>query len=147
MAKANPSNVSNEPNNEIANVGLIQQLIAWLSILVTPTEAKRFVCLILIAMGVHRFSIHDATGVSDRTIRTLQKSVKDEESVDNIMRVKGNRGRKPKLAEVEAEIEKAIEEGAFQTRAEVVQMVKDEFDIDISVWTAGRFLKKKALES
>lgn len=124
------------------NNWVIDEIIKWLELFMPVTIAKKIVCLILIAMRIHRFAIAENTGVSDRTIRTLQKAVKEKQPIDSLLTIKNGRGRKSKLTDVEAEIIQRIEEGQFETRSQVVQMIKDEFGIEISVATAGRILKK-----
>lgn len=146
MSKDKTVNSDDELRDKSAH-GIIEGIIKWLELLMPVTVARRIVCLILIAVGVHRFRIADLTGVSDRTIRTLQKAVKEKQPIAPLLSVKAGRGRKSKLADFEAEVVKRVAEGQFETRTQVVQMIKDDFGIEISVTTAGRLLKKTASES
>lgn len=138
----NPEKIENEKVHWV-----IAAVIKFLELLMSTTIARRIVCLILIAADVHRTQIAGLTGVSDRTIRTLQKAVKEKQPISSLLAVKAGRGRKSKLEDIESEIVRRIETGDYQTRAEVVQMIKDEFGIEVSVWTAARLLKKTAFAS
>ena len=52
------------------------------------------------------------------------------------------RGRKAKSADVESEILDEIEKGNYHTRQQIADMIKDKFNITVTVTAVSRLLKK-----
>jgi len=55
-------------------------------------------------------------------------------------------GRKGKAADVEEQILAELEKGNYHTRQQIADMVKEKFDISMSVWAIGRFLRQYRTE-
>jgi transposase len=95
--------------------------------------------LALIAAGLPNVRITELTGLCDRSIRYLKKALADGDT-QNIFTVNGG-GRKGKLADVEKEILEEIENSNYHSRQEIADMILEKFDIKVSLFAVGRFLK------
>jgi len=123
--------------------GIISVILNFLALFMPKTLAKRVVSMILIAGGLPVSHITKITGLTERSIRSFGKQVR-EGNTSTLLQRKEGRGRKGKAADVEEQILTELEKGNYHTRQQIADMVKERFDISMSVWAIGRFLKKTA---
>ena len=66
-----------------------------------------------------------------------------EEDIGNLLVIKKGSGQKSKISGVEAEILKELEQNNYHTCQQIADMIKEKFQIQISVSAVGKFLKKR----
>ncbi len=123
--------------------GIISIILNFLVLFMPKTLAKRVISIILIAAELPVSRITEITGLTERSIRSFGKEVRERNTSD-LLKFKEGRGRKGKAADEEAQILTELERGNYHTRQQIADMVKEKFDIAMSVWAIGRFLKKTA---
>lgn len=135
-----------EKNNYISDekkvIGIISIILKFLALFMPITLAKRVVGIILIAAGLQVSHIAKITGITERSIRSYGKAIR-EGKTDGLLKLKNGRGRKGKAADIETEIIEEVEKGNYHTRQQIADMIKEKFHISISVYSVGRFLKKR----
>lgn len=129
------------PMDKAANI--LKQVIEYLSQFMPKTLAKRLVSIVLIAVNIPVPTIEELSVASKRSLWTLHKSIK-ESTVAQLMETKPGRGREGKLDCIEAEIIEELETNNYHTYQEVVDMIEDQHNVQVSRSAVGRFLKKKA---
>ena len=85
-------------------------------------------------------NINRLTGYGESTIRKLKSDMR-KKSLSEILTIRGG-GRKAKSADVEKEILDEIEKGNYHTRQQIADMIKDKFNITVTVTAVSRLLKK-----
>ena len=85
-------------------------------------------------------NINRLTGYGESTIRKLKSDMR-KKSLSEILTIRGG-GRKAKSADVENEILDEIEKGNYHTRQQIADMIKDKFNITVTVTAVSRLLKK-----
>ncbi len=123
--------------------GIISTILNFLVLFMPKTLAKRVVSMILIAAELPVSRITEITGLTERSVRSFGKEVR-ESNTSRLLQIKEGRGRKGKAADVEEQILTQLEKENYHTRQQIADMVKEKFDISMSVWAIGRFLKKTA---
>jgi len=121
---------------------ILKQVISFLQLFLPETLAKRLVALILLAIGV---SVKDAiglTGLSERSLWSLKKSIR-ETPVAELMVIKSGSGRKAKTKGLEEQILTELDSHNYHTRQEIADMIEEKFHVCISRSTVGRLLKKR----
>lgn len=127
-----------EDNDTIA---CIKAVINFLQLFIPVTTAKKLVCVILISTGMPVSQIVQFVGLSERSVQSTGRAVKDG-SISSILAHKKTSGRKSKTANVEDQILEELENGNYHTRQQIADMIKDKFHITISLPAVGRILKK-----
>ncbi len=122
---------------------IVSIILNFLEIFMPTTLAKRIVGIILIAVGLPVTRIVEITNLTERSIRSYGKIIR-EGNTNNLLQLKEGRGRKAKTANVETEILEELEKGNYHTRQQIADMVKEKFQISMSVSAIGKFLKKTA---
>jgi len=120
---------------------ILKQVISFLQLFLPETLAKRLVALILLAIGV---SVKDAiglTGLSERSLWSLKKSIR-ETPVAELMVIKSGSGRKAKTKGLEEQILTELDSHNYHTRQEIADMIEEKFHLCISRSTVGSPLKK-----
>ena len=56
-------------------------------------------------------------------------------------------GRKSKFIDIEDQVLEEIENGNYHTQQQIVDMVKEKFDVNVSLMAVSRLLKKTASKS
>lgn len=95
----------------------------------------------MLAIGV---SVKDAiglTGLSERSLWSLKKSIR-ETPVAELMVIKSGSGRKAKTKGLEEQILTELDSHNYHTRQEIADMIEEKFHVCISRSTVGRLLKK-----
>ena len=122
---------------------IVKKFKEFLQLIMPMTLAKRVVAMVLLSAGVPTSYVTELTGPCDRSTRGLLKSMQ-EEDIESLLSIKSGSGRKSKTADVEAEIVAEIEKGNYHTRQQIADMIKEKFNVSVSVATVGRLLKKTA---
>jgi len=122
---------------------IVKPIIQFLQLFMTATLAKRVVSMVLIAAAVPNARITEATGMSDRSIWALKKSIR-EGDWDSIFEVGHRSGRPGKAKGFESAIIEEVEKNNYHTRKEVADMINEKFGIAMSVSAVGKLLKKTA---
>jgi len=127
--------------NTVAAKGITEIILDFLLLFMPTTMAKRVVCIILVAAGTPIPRIVELTGLTDRSVKSLGRTMRDGDAA-RLLEFKGGRGRKCKTADVERQIIAELEKGNYHTRQQIADMIRKKFHISISVSTVGRLLKK-----
>ena len=127
----------NENNNSDV---IMKAVISFLAIFMPITLVKRVLSLVLIAAGMDNKNINSLTGYGESTIRKLKSDMR-KKSLSEILTIRGG-GRKAKCASVENEILDEIEKGNYHTRQQIADVIKEKFNIDVTVTAVSRLLKK-----
>ena len=67
-----------------------------------------------------------------------------EKDIESLLVIKGGSEQKSKISGVVEEILKELEQNNYHTRQQIADMIKEKFQIQISVSAVGKFLKKTA---
>lgn len=122
-------------------VGILKQAVRFLEMFLPETLAKRFVAIVLLAIGVPVKTAIALTGLSERSLWTLHKQLAVSE-VSEMMVFHYGGGRSAKTAGLEAQILAEIETNNYHTRQEIADMIAEKFHVKISRTSVGRLLKK-----
>jgi len=123
------------------DAGLIFKLIInFLQMLMPPTLAKRITSMALIAAGISSERVTELTGLCNRSVRSLRKSLEAGEA-EYLFHVGGGGGQS-KLAGFETEIIKEIESGSYSNRQQIADMIQEKHGIKVCLNTISNFLKK-----
>ncbi len=98
---------------------------------------------ILLAADVPVSRVVELSGACDRTVRGLLRSLKKGET-DSLFTLRSGSGARSKTKGIEAEILKELENNNYHTQRQIADMIKDKFDISLSLPAVARFLKKTA---
>ena len=133
------------PAKPIPNPCLIMKaILRFLQMFMTDTLAKRIVGLVLIAAGIPNDRIIEFTGMSDRSIWTLKKSIRDGD-IDSLFEIGRGGGRPGKAKGIESSIAEELEKNNYHTRQQVADMILEKFGISMSVSAVGKLLKKNGI--
>lgn len=143
MAGIKESVKNKNAENADDNLIIIKKVIEFLQLFLPATLAKRIVAIILLAAGVPTPHVVELSGLCDRSIRGLLKSLREEDATV-LLSIKKGSGQKSKTSGLEAEILAEIERNNYHTRQQIADMIKEKFHVQVSVATVGRLLKKTA---
>lgn len=135
--KSQNSYVKNDTDSSVC----IKAVISFLQLFIPETTARKLVCVILIAAGMPVSRIAVLAGLSDRSVQSAGRAVRDG-SISSVLSHKKASGRKSKTADVETQILAELENGDYHTRQKIADMIKEKFQITISLPAVGRLLKK-----
>ena len=121
---------------------ILQQAIGFLHLFLPVTLAKRFIAVILLAIGMPVKDAVKLTGLCEKSMWTLKKQLR-EQPVSSLMVIKSGSGRQEKCARIKQQILAELESGSCRTRQEIVDMIEDKFHIKVSRSCVGHFLKKR----
>lgn len=121
---------------------ILKQVIEFLQLFLSETLAKRLVALVLLAIGVPVVDAVELSGLSERSLWSLKKNMK-EATVAEVMVIKPGNGRKRKTADIESQILDELESNNYHTRQEIVDMINEKFHVCVSRSSVGRLLKKR----
>lgn len=143
MTDTNDTAKTKAVENSSGNLAAIKKIIEFLQFFLPITLAKRLVAMILLAAGVPTKRVVELSGLCDRSTRGLLKSMR-EEDIESLLVIKRGSGQKSKISGVEEELLKELEQNNYHTRQQIADMIKEKFQIQISVSAVGKFLKKTA---
>ena len=122
---------------------VIKAVIEFLQLFINETLAKRLISMILFVSGTPNKRITELTGLCDKSVRTLKKSIESGE-LDSLFHVGGG-GQTRKLLDVETEITNEINDNDYRSQQQIADMVFEKFGIKVTQSTISRLLKKTAL--
>ena len=123
---------------------IIQKIIGFLQMFMCETLAKRIMGMVLISVGISNSRVTELTGICDKTVRTLKKSL-ETGKISELFHVGGG-GGKGKLIDIEDAVIEEINKNNYHSRQQIADMVYDKFGIKVSVDVIGRLLKKKGIK-
>ena len=130
--------------NDSDSRACIEVVLRFLQVFIPETTARKLICVILIATGVSVTRIRELVGLSDRSIQSAGRAVRDG-SIGSILAHKKTSGRKRKTVNVEEQIFAELENGNYHSRQQIADMIKEKFKITVSLSAVRRFLKKTDL--
>ena len=133
-------NITISNNNNNPDI-IMDAVISFLAVFMPITLVKRVLSLVLIAAGLDNKNIHILTGYGDSTIRKLRSDLR-KKSISELLVIRGG-GRKAKSDGIEKEILNELEKENYHTHKQIADMIKEEFNITMSVTAVSRFLKKR----
>jgi len=119
---------------------VINKTMKFLKKFMPETLVKRIVSQILLAVGIPTKRVTELTGLCDRSVRALKKSLESGE-IESLFHVGGG-GRKSKLKDVENVIIEEIEKNDYHSRQQIADMVLERHGIKVSLPVIGKLLKK-----
>ncbi len=123
--------------------GVLKQAVGFLEVFLPKTLAKRFVAIILLAIGIPVKTATSLAGLSEKSLWTLHKQL-SESDVSEIMVFHYGGGRSAKTSGLEEQILAEIETNNYHTRQEIADMILEKFHVKVSRTSVGRLLKKTA---
>ena len=130
--------------NDSDSRACIEVVLRFLQVFIPETTARKLICVILIATGVSVSRIRELVGLSDRSIQSAGRAVRDG-SIGSILAHKKTSGRKRKTVNVEEQIFAELENGNYHSRQQIADIIKEKFKITVSLSAVGRFLKRTDL--
>ena len=124
----------------------IEAVLKFLQLFLPATTSRKVVSVILLAAGMSVTEIAEMTGLSSRSVQSTGRAIRDG-SISSILARRKNSGRKRKTAGVEEQIVAELEQGNYHTRQQIADMIREKFQITVSLPAVGRLLKKTASES
>ncbi len=125
------------------SVSVLKQAVRFLEIFLPKTLAKRFVAIILLAIGIPVKIAVELSGLSERSLWTIHKQL-SESGISEIMVFHYGGGCPGKTAGLEGQILAEIEANNYHTRQEIADMILEKFHVKMSRTSVGRLLKKTA---
>ena len=120
----------------------IEAVLKFLQLFLPATTSRKVVSVILLAAGMSVTEIAEMTGLSSRSVQSTGRAIRDG-SISSILTRKKNSGRKRKTAGVEEQIVAELEQGNYHTRQQIAGMIREKFQITVSLPAVGRLLKKR----
>ena len=120
----------------------IEAVLKFLQLFLPATTSRKVVSVILLAAGLSVTEIAEMTGLSSRSVQSTGRAIRDG-SISSILTRKKNSGRKRKTAGVEEQIVAELEQGNYHTRQQIADMIREKFQITVSLPAVGRLLKKR----
>ena len=130
-----------QEDRQLISLKVIKAISSYLQLFISPVIARRIISAILIIAGVRNPKITELTGLSERGICGLKNQLMNDD-VDNLFEIKAGRGRKSKIKDVESQIVEEIEKGNYQTLQQIADMIKEKFEINVSLMSVSRLVKK-----
>ena len=127
---------------QLISIKLIKAISLYLQLFISPIIARRIISALFVIAGVGNPAITELTGLSERGLCDLKRRLRDG-GIDGLFEIKGGRGRKSKVKDVESQIIGEIEKGNYQTLRQIADMIQEKFGICVSTMAVSRLLKKK----
>ena len=122
--------------------GWVPATMQFLGTLMPPTLSKRAAAMLLLVAGMGNEEIVSLTGMCIRSVRALRKTMEEQEPTSELFAIKPGSGRKRKTAGIEEQVWTELDTGKYRTHKAVADMLKEKFDIDVSVNLAARLMKR-----
>ena len=120
----------------------IEAVLQFLQLFLPATISRKVVSVILLAAGLSVTEVAEMSGLSSRSVQSSGRAIQDG-SISSILVRKKNSGRKRKTAGVEEQIIAQLEQGNYHTRQQIADMIREKFQITVSLPAVGRLLKKR----
>ena len=131
---------------QLISLKVIKAISSYLQLFISPIIARRIISAILIIAGVRNPEITELTGLSERGVIDLKNQLMSGD-LANLFEIKAGRGRKSKTKDVESQIVEEIEKGNYQTLQQIADMIQEKFEINVSLMSVSRLVKKTESES
>ena len=119
--------------NDSDSRACIEVVLSFLQVFIpAETTARKLICVILIAAGVSVSRIRGLVGLSDRSVQSAGRAVRDG-SIGSVLSHKKTSGRKRKTVNVEEQIFAELENGNYHSRQQIADMIKEKFKITVSL--------------
>ena len=141
MPPYNKTSKNSYVKNDSDTRACIEVVIGFLQVFIPETTARKLICVILIVAGMSVSRISELVGLSDRSVQSAGRAVRDG-GIGNVLAHKKASGRKRKTTNVEDQIIAELENGNYHSRQQIADMIKEKFQITVSLSAVGRFLKK-----
>ena len=125
---------------------LITEIISFLQMFIPVSLAKRITSVLLLLAGVPNDRVSEWTGSCDRSVRQWKKQIATGDT-DSLLVIGSGAGRKSKFADIESQVLEELEKGNYHTQQQIADMVKEKFNVEVSLMAVSRFLKKTASEN
>ena len=130
-----------QEERQLISIKVINAISSYLQLFISPIIARRIISAILIIAGVRNPKLTELTGLSDRGICDLKNQLMNDD-IDHLFEIKAGRGRKSKIKDVESQIVEEIEKGNYQTLQQISDMIHAKFEINVSLMSVSRLVKK-----
>ena len=130
-----------QEERQIISIKVIKAINSYLQLFISPVIARRIISAILIIAGVRNPKITELTGLSDPGICDLKKLLMNDDT-DNLFKIRAGRGRKSKIKDIESQIVEEIEKENYQTLQQIADMIQEKFEINVSLMSVSRLVKK-----
>ncbi len=127
------------------SVSVLKQAVRFLEIFLPKTLAKRFVAIILLAIGIPVKIAVELSGLSERSLWTIHKQL-SESGISEIMVFHYGGGCPGKTAGLEGQILAEIEANNYHTRQDIADFILEKFNVKVSRTSVGRLLKKNGIK-
>ena len=125
---------------------IIQAISNFLLMFMPKTLVKRIIAMILLSADVPVSRVMEISGLCDRSVRGLKKSLAEGET-DSLLKLKNGTGSGSKTKGIGEEIIAEVEKNNYHTHRQIAGMIEEKFHIKISVTAVARLLKKTALKN
>lgn len=125
---------------------LIREIIDFLQLFIPSSLARRLTSVLLLLAGVPHARVSEWTGACDRSVREWNKLISTGKT-EKLLMIGKSSGRKSKFADIESQVLEEIETGNYHTQQQIADMVKEKFDVQVSLMSVSRLLKKTASKS
>ena len=132
-------------DSTVAN-DVMDAVMEFLILFIPQTTIKRLVCAILLAAGLSVSRTAELSGLSERSVMSFGREIR-KGNAGTLFATHKSGGRKRKTANVEEQIIEELENGNYQTRQQVADMIQDKFQIHVSLPAVGRLLKKTGIRN
>lgn len=122
---------------------LIKEIICFLQLFIPPVLAKRITSVLLLLAGVPHERVSEWTGSCDRSVRQWKKQISTGDT-DKLLMIGTGAGRKSKFVDIEDQVLEEINTGNYHTQQQIADMVKEKFNVQVSLMAVSRLLKKTA---
>ncbi len=126
---------------QLISLKVIKGISSYLQLFISPVIVRRIISAILIIAGIRNPKITELTGLSERGICDLKNQIMSDD-IENLFEIKAGRGRKSKTRDIESQIVAEIEKGNYQTLQQIADMIRDKFEINVSLMSVSRLVKK-----
>ena len=121
---------------------IIQTISNFLLMFMPKTLVKRIIAMILLCADVPVSRVTEISGVCDRSVRGLRKSL-EEGKVNELLTLKNGTGSRSETKGIEDEIIAEVEKNNYHTRQRIADMIEEKFHVRISVTAVANLLKKR----
>ena len=122
---------------------LISEIILFLQMFIPVSLAKRITSVLLLLSGVPHDQVSKWTGACDRSVRQWKKQITSGDT-GKLLEMGSGAGRKSKFADIESQVLDEIEKGNYHTQQKIANMVKEKFNVEVSIMAVSRLLKRTA---
>lgn len=130
-----------QEEQQLISLKVIKAISSYLQLFISPVIVRRIISVILIIAGVRNPKITELTGLSERGVINLKNQLMNDD-ITNLFEIKAGRGRKSKIKDVESQIVEEIEKGNYQTLQQIADMIQEKFEINVSLMSVSRLVKK-----